>query len=128
MTLHKIKMKNIVDNYGDRSFRIHTQIISDVDGIIYSIITSVNTIDQGGLGILINYYGGDTAHMFITQKINNMSYSHRYNFEVSLFTKVFKRMLNYHLKQLSYKCIYSGCTDLIGLVNKVLQYGVRIIN
>lgn len=125
MELHKIKMKNIVDVYGDRSFQIHLQIYTDADGVVYSIVTSMNTIDQGSLGFNLTYKGGDYAHMWVSQQIHNMNYIHKYDYAVPLFTKVFKRMLHSHLKQLSYKCIYSGCTDVVGLINKVLQFGIQ---
>ena len=123
--LHKIKMKNIVDSEGDNTFQIHTQIFTDSVGEVYSIIASMNTLDQGALGVNISYKGGEYANMFVSQQIHNMNYSHKYRFAVPIFTKTFKRMLHCHLKQLSYKCIYSGCTDVAGLINKVLQYGER---
>ena len=124
MELHKIKMKNIIDEYGDRSFQIHTQIFTDADSVVYSIVTSINTIDQGSLGINLSYKGGDYAHMWVSQQIHNMNYIYKYNFAVPHFTKTFKRMLHNHLKQLSYKCIYSGCIDVIGLINKAIQFGI----
>ena len=123
MILHKIRMKNIVDE----TFRIHTQVATDCVGEIYSITASLNTIDQGALGVNISYKGGDYAHMYVSQQINNMTYTHKYDFAVPIFIKMFKRMLHSHLKQLSYKCIYSGCTDVVGLINKVLQYGTKEI-
>ena len=53
MELHKIKMKNIVDVYGDRSFQIHLQIYTDTDGVVYRI----NDYDEG-------VRRGRTAHHF----------------------------------------------------------------
>lgn len=123
MILSRIKMKDIVDNEFHSQFQI-----SSYDYTVYTIVASISTINQGSLGISISYQGGDYAHMYVRQGINNMIYIYKYNFSAALFNKVVGKILHCHNKQLHYKCIYTGCTDIIGLINKVLQYGTQIIN
>lgn len=106
MILSRIKMKDIVDN----EFYSQLQIAS-YDYPIYTIVTSISTINQGSLGISISYRGGDYAHMYVSQRIHNMTYTYKYNFSAALFNKVVGRMLHCHNKQLHYKCVYSGYTD-----------------
>lgn len=120
MQLHRIRMKNLVN--ADTIQNV-LQIKNNKDNTIYSIISSIDTTDQGALGFNISYVGGDFAHMYASQWINNMKYIYHYDFATSMFTKVLKKALHYNIKQLNYKCIYNSNIDIIGLVNKVIQYG-----
>ena len=122
MTLHRIRMKKIIDG---NDFQTHVQIFN-YDYTIYTIIASMNTLDQGALGFNLSYRGGEKAHMYVTQYINNMTYTYKYDFPANIFMKTFKKILAMNLKQCNYKCIYTGCTDIVGLINNVLQWGEEI--
>lgn len=120
--LYKIKMNDIVDEEGMHNFQTHLQIFN-YDYTVYTLIASMDTKTQGSLGFSINYRGGDYAQMYVTQAINNMTYSYKYRFRPELFEKTLRKMLSLNIKQLAHKCIYSGNVDTIGLINKIIQNG-----
>lgn len=122
MMLHKIRISDIVDEYGMNDFQTFLQIFN-YDYTVYTLTVSLCTKNQGSLGINITYRGGDTATMYINQQINNMTYAYKYQFDPGLLKKTFRKMLTNHIKQLSHKAIYSGNIDVISLINKILQHG-----
>ena len=126
MQLNKISMKDIVDEYGMNDFQTHLQIFN-YDYTIYTLVASLNTCHQGALGINISYRGGDFATMYVSQMINNMTYSYKYQFDPLIFEKVLRKMLTMNIKQLAHKCIYHGNVDTIGLINRVIQNG-KLVN
>lgn len=122
MMLHKIRISDIVDEYGMNDFQTFLQIFN-YDYTVYTLTASLCTRNQGSLGVNITYRGGDTATMYINQQINNMTYAYKYQFDPGLLKKTFRKMLTNHIKQLSHKAIYSGNIDVISLINKILQHG-----
>ena len=122
MILNKIRISDIVDEYGMNDFQTFLQIFN-YDYTVYTLTTSIDTKTQGSLGFSINYRGGDYAQMYVTQAINNMTYSYKYRFRPNLFEKTLRKMLSLNVKQLAHKCVYSGNVDTIGLINKIIQNG-----
>ena len=122
MILNKIRISDIVDENGMNDFQTFLQIFN-YDYIVYTLVASLNTKTQGSLGFNINYRGGDYAQMYVTQAINNMTYSYKYRFKPELFEKTLRKMLSLNIKQLAHKCIYGGNVDTIELINKIIQNG-----
>ena len=122
MILNKIRISDIVDENGMNDFQTFLQIFN-YDYTVYTLTASLCTRNQGSLGVNIAYRGGDYATMYISQRINNMVYSYKYQFDPGLLKKTFRKVLSNHIKQLSHKAVYSGNIDIISLINKILQHG-----
>ena len=126
MMLHKIKMQDIINDNKD-VFQTYLTVFSQ-DYTVYTLVVSFSTINQGALGFNIQHRGTNECTMMATQWINNMTYSYKIKFNSAIFEKSLRKMMTYHIKDVGHQISYNNNTDVINLINKIIENGTYVQN
>jgi len=125
MMLHKIKIQDIINNNNEKDvFQTYLTVFSQ-DYTVYTLIVSFSTINQGALGFNIQHRGTDQCTMMVTQWINNMTYTYKLKFDAAIFEKTLRKMMTYHIKDMGHQISYNNNADVVNLINKIIENGVR---